>query len=206
MGRARPLRPPPPRAGGSRTAGAREHRSAPGEPRPRRRGWGALATRSGPSSRFGRSSTGRRYPVDPGRALICDAGLGDSGEAPPRGGAPYHVHSRTLADRLGYRRCLLAHQSDISRDDMSGQPSGAGALPARRLIAERAYFELRDRIVTLRLHPGTALVEDELMSEIGIGRTPLREAIKRLALENLVERSEERRVGKECRSRWSPYH
>ena len=25
-------------------------------------------------------------------------------------------------------------------------------------------------------------------------------------LENLAERSEERRVGKECRSRWSPYH
>jgi DNA-binding GntR family transcriptional regulator len=66
--------------------------------------------------------------------------------------------------------------------------TGAGAgLPARRLIAERAYFELRDRIVTLRLPPGTALVEEELMRELGIGRTPMREAIKRLALENLVE-------------------
>ena len=60
-------------------------------------------------------------------------------------------------------------------------------VPARRLIAERAYSELRDRIVTLRLPPGTALVEDELMTELEIGRTPLREAIKRLALENLVE-------------------
>jgi DNA-binding GntR family transcriptional regulator len=46
--------------------------------------------------------------------------------------------------------------------------------------------ELRERIVTLRLAPGTVLREDELMSELGIGRTPLREAIKRLALENLV--------------------
>jgi DNA-binding GntR family transcriptional regulator len=46
--------------------------------------------------------------------------------------------------------------------------------------------QLRDRIVTLRLAPGTVLREDELMSELGIGRTPLREAIKRLALENLV--------------------
>src|SRR5215218_228432 len=55
-----------------------------------------------------------------------------------------------------------------------------------RLIAERAYVQLRDRIVTLRLAPGTMLREDELMSELGIGRTPLREAIKRLALENLV--------------------
>jgi DNA-binding GntR family transcriptional regulator len=54
------------------------------------------------------------------------------------------------------------------------------------LIADRAYDELRDRIVTLRLPPGTALREDELMREMGIGRTPLREAVKRLALENLV--------------------
>jgi DNA-binding GntR family transcriptional regulator len=54
------------------------------------------------------------------------------------------------------------------------------------LVAERAYLELRDRIVTLRLAPGTALREDELMREMRIGRTPLREAVKRLALENLV--------------------
>ena len=54
------------------------------------------------------------------------------------------------------------------------------------LIAERAYTEMRDRIVTLQLPPGTLLREDELMSELGIGRTPLREAVKRLALENLV--------------------
>jgi DNA-binding GntR family transcriptional regulator len=54
------------------------------------------------------------------------------------------------------------------------------------VISERAYAELRDRIVTLRLAPGTVLREDELMTELGIGRTPLREAVKRLALENLV--------------------
>jgi DNA-binding GntR family transcriptional regulator len=58
--------------------------------------------------------------------------------------------------------------------------------PATKLVAERAYVDLRDRIVTLRLAPGTVLREDELMREMGIGRTPLREAVKRLALENLV--------------------
>jgi DNA-binding GntR family transcriptional regulator len=58
---------------------------------------------------------------------------------------------------------------------------------ATRLVAEHAYTELRDRIVTLRLPPGTVVREDELMSELGIGRTPLREAVKRLALENLVD-------------------
>src|SRR5919108_4891623 len=54
------------------------------------------------------------------------------------------------------------------------------------LFADRAYHELRDRIVTLRLPPGTVLREDALMRELAVGRTPLREAVKRLALENLV--------------------
>lgn len=55
-----------------------------------------------------------------------------------------------------------------------------------QLIADRAYLDLRERIVTLRLPPGSPLREEELMVELSIGRTPLREAIKRLALENLV--------------------
>jgi DNA-binding GntR family transcriptional regulator len=57
---------------------------------------------------------------------------------------------------------------------------------ATDLISDRAYAALRERIVTLRLAPGTVLREDELMTELAIGRTPLREAVKRLALENLV--------------------
>jgi DNA-binding GntR family transcriptional regulator len=41
--------------------------------------------------------------------------------------------------------------------------------------------------VTLRLPPGSVLQEEELMEELGLGRTPLREGIKRLALEHLLE-------------------
>jgi DNA-binding GntR family transcriptional regulator len=55
------------------------------------------------------------------------------------------------------------------------------------LIADRAYVAMRDRIVTLRLAPGAPLREDALMRDLGLGRTPLREAVKRLALEGLVE-------------------
>jgi DNA-binding GntR family transcriptional regulator len=62
-------------------------------------------------------------------------------------------------------------------------PSSTPAEP----LADRASFGLRDRIVDLRLPPGSRLREDELMREMGIGRTPLREAVKRLALEHLVE-------------------
>ena len=56
----------------------------------------------------------------------------------------------------------------------------------RELLADRAYADLRDRIVTLRIAPGEPIDEDLLGAELGIGRTPVREAIKRLALENLV--------------------
>jgi DNA-binding GntR family transcriptional regulator len=57
---------------------------------------------------------------------------------------------------------------------------------SRELLADRAYSDLRDRIVTLRIPPGAPIDEDVLGGELGIGRTPVREAIKRLALENLV--------------------
>jgi DNA-binding GntR family transcriptional regulator len=56
----------------------------------------------------------------------------------------------------------------------------------RELLADRAYVELRDRIVTLRIPPGAPIDEDLLGQELEMGRTPVREAIKRLALENLV--------------------
>jgi DNA-binding GntR family transcriptional regulator len=56
----------------------------------------------------------------------------------------------------------------------------------RALLADRAYADLRDRIVTLAIAPGAPIDEDQLGAELGIGRTPVREAIKRLALENLV--------------------
>jgi len=63
-------------------------------------------------------------------------------------------------------------------------PERAG--PRRELLADRAYVELRDRIVTLRIAPGEPIDEDLLGQELEMGRTPVREAIKRLALENLV--------------------
>jgi DNA-binding GntR family transcriptional regulator len=68
---------------------------------------------------------------------------------------------------------------------LSTQASSPPRAP-RELLADRAYNDLRDRIVTLRIAPGAPIDEDALGAELGIGRTPVREAIKRLALENLV--------------------
>ncbi|MFI7586382.1 GntR family transcriptional regulator [Spongisporangium articulatum] len=53
-------------------------------------------------------------------------------------------------------------------------------------LAEQAYVALRDLVVTLQLPPGTPLNEDGLTARLGVGRTPLREAIKRLEAENLI--------------------
>jgi len=68
---------------------------------------------------------------------------------------------------------------------VSTEPSRLTSAP-RGLLADRAYAELRDRIVTLRIPPGAPIDEDALGRELEMGRTPVREAIKRLALENLV--------------------
>jgi DNA-binding GntR family transcriptional regulator len=63
----------------------------------------------------------------------------------------------------------------------TGARSGSG-----ELLADRAYVELRDQIITLAIPPGAPLNEESLGRELQLGRTPLREAVKRLALENLV--------------------
>jgi DNA-binding GntR family transcriptional regulator len=55
-----------------------------------------------------------------------------------------------------------------------------------RSQGERAYLLIRDQIVTLKLAPGSVIEEAKLRQELGLGRTPIREALQRLAHENLV--------------------
>jgi DNA-binding GntR family transcriptional regulator len=53
-------------------------------------------------------------------------------------------------------------------------------------LADKAYDCLETMIVTLVLQPGQVVSEAELCQQIGIGRTPLREAVQRLAGERLL--------------------
>ena len=53
-------------------------------------------------------------------------------------------------------------------------------------LTSRAYERLEELIVTLRLKPGQILSESFLVAELQIGRTPVREALQRLAFEGLV--------------------
>jgi DNA-binding GntR family transcriptional regulator len=59
--------------------------------------------------------------------------------------------------------------------------------PAPASLSEKAYHLIRDRIVSLRLPPGSMINERELVADLGLGRTPVREALRRLSGENLVE-------------------
>lgn len=51
---------------------------------------------------------------------------------------------------------------------------------------DRAYLDLRYRILTGRLAPGTTLLETDIAGMLGLSRTPVREAVIRLAEEGLV--------------------
>lgn len=52
--------------------------------------------------------------------------------------------------------------------------------------ADQAYEQLLELLLTLEIPPGSPLSESELMERIGVGRTPLRDAIHRLEMQRLV--------------------
>ncbi len=53
-------------------------------------------------------------------------------------------------------------------------------------LTEQAYRRIEEQIVTLRLRPGDVLSEQMLSATFAIGRTPIREALQRLAREGLI--------------------
>jgi DNA-binding GntR family transcriptional regulator len=71
----------------------------------------------------------------------------------------------------------------------AGQP----LLRPRKSLAEEAAEALRELILLEKLRPGTSVPERNLASVLGISRTPLREALRILEHEGLVEYSSTRR-------------
>lgn len=53
-------------------------------------------------------------------------------------------------------------------------------------LAEQAYLAVRDQLIMLQIQPGEPIDDAHLAKGLGIGRTPLREALKRLEQERLV--------------------
>lgn len=58
--------------------------------------------------------------------------------------------------------------------------------PLPQSLAEEAYQRLRSQIIYCALPPATRVTEAELVKQLGLGKTPVREALGRLAQEGLV--------------------
>src|SRR4029434_4391874 len=53
-------------------------------------------------------------------------------------------------------------------------------------IPDQVYRLLRHAIITLRLPPGVTIIEKQITDQLGISRTPVRDALRQLADEGLV--------------------
>jgi DNA-binding GntR family transcriptional regulator len=63
----------------------------------------------------------------------------------------------------------------------------SAAIDPRRSLSAQIYELVREAIVSLWLKPGQALSEKEIASQLGVSRTPVREALMRLSDEGLIE-------------------
>lgn len=79
----------------------------------------------------------------------------------------------------------MRNSSFVAPDAPDALAAEQGA-PEGSSLTEQAYRQLEEMIVTLQLAPGAVLSEAHLASELSIGRTPVREALQRLAREGLV--------------------
>lgn len=106
-------------------------------------------------------------------------------EARSAQGSPVSAAARSVAGgaasaaRPARRRTRTASAADNGAD-------AALLADNERSLTDRAYSMLEEMIVTLKLAPGAAVSEARLSQVLGIGRTPIREALQRLARERLV--------------------
>lgn len=83
---------------------------------------------------------------------------------------------------------MASKEAALKKSARGKKASAAGfeALEPRARLTDLAYDTLEEAIVTLKLPPGLAISEQALSDRTGIGRTPIREAIQRLAREHLI--------------------
>jgi DNA-binding GntR family transcriptional regulator len=72
---------------------------------------------------------------------------------------------------------------------VSEQSGSLDRLPRPASLSEQAYLALREGIATRRIEPGERLTERSLAMRFGVSPTPVREALRRLEQEGLIQRS-----------------
>ena len=111
----------------------------------------------------------------------------------PRGGDTLDRGSEAspgLSLRPQKRRSKVLKGSAEQRQSGQGRGATGNERPVETsddgTMTDRAYRQLEELIVTLQLPPGTVLSEQVLAQRLDIGRTPIREALQRLARDGLV--------------------
>ncbi len=79
----------------------------------------------------------------------------------------------------------MRHERIPARPTARSARALVGARPAKSLF-DRAYNEIKLRIITCRYRPGEVLSEAAISDELKIGRTPVHQAIHRLVLDGLI--------------------
>src|SRR5215475_9365739 len=108
-----------------------------------------------------------------------------------------YLHTRTQAAQLAYLHtsisgARMSFVNSLQLEDAAGEAGGLGALnpvspaPTGWRMSDRVYAELESAIRNLVIKPGQLLSETELAAQLNVSRTPLREAVSRLAHANLV--------------------
>ena len=78
----------------------------------------------------------------------------------------------------------------VDKSTQADRPEGGAVFSGRhdrRKVTDWVYEEVREAIIDLRLQPGEPLREATMADQLGVSKTPVREALTRLEQEGLVE-------------------
>ncbi|MGA8601434.1 MAG: GntR family transcriptional regulator [Beijerinckiaceae bacterium] len=99
---------------------------------------------------------------------------------------PKAARTRTASGKPDDARRSRATRASRTPGRTAEAPAEPEGLAASKSLASAAHEILEDLIVTLKLPPGSLWSEEALSERIGIGRTPVREAVKRLEADYLI--------------------
>lgn len=94
----------------------------------------------------------------------------------------------SMAERIIARKAATQPKTARARSSTPARAAREGKKKPRQKesLTEQAYAQIEEAIVTLQIAPGATVSELSLSEMTGIGRTPIREAIQRLAREHLI--------------------
>src|SRR5262249_59355673 len=120
---------------------------------------------------LGRGSPGTYRRFSPSHYRTCNR---KTGGAAPYGRLPFRAPLRGAPDSSPAWSPGLPPEVLVTAAPLDLDSAAATSL------ADKAYVAIRDRLIMLDIRPGEPIDDSELARELGVGRTPVREALKRL--------------------------